>query len=145
MGKSPFKKYLDIKARHYPKERIALVHGDKRVTWKELHERVNRIGNALRKLGVEKFNKVAFVFWNGLEFMETHLAIQALGAVPVPLNYMYSHVEYKYTIEKCDAIALIIDEDVREEVEKIRPELTKIKAFVCKGHGVPDDWLDYDE
>ncbi len=145
MGKSPFKKYLDIKGRHYPKDRVALVHGDRKITWKELRERVNRLGNALRKLGVKKGEKVAFVFWNGPEFMETHLAIQALGAVAVPLNYMYSHTEYQFAIDFSDAKVLVIDQDVIEEITKIRPELTKVKAFICRGPAVPTDWIDYEE
>ncbi|MFW9882441.1 MAG: AMP-binding protein, partial [Candidatus Thorarchaeota archaeon] len=145
MGKSPFKKYLDIKARHYPKDRPALFHGDRVITWKELHERVNRLGNALRKIGIKKGDKVAFVFWNSPEFMETHLAIQALGAVAVPLNYMYSHSEYEFAINHSDAKALIIDQDVIDEIEKIRPELTNIKAFICKGDSLPSDWINYEE
>ncbi|HUX98754.1 MAG TPA: class I adenylate-forming enzyme family protein [Candidatus Deferrimicrobium sp.] len=145
MGKSPFKAYLDIKARHYPIDRVALVYGDKKITWKELQERVNRLGNALRKSGVKKRDKVAFVFWNSPEFMETHLAIQALGAIAVPLNYMYSHTEYKYAIDFCDAVALVIDNDVRAEIEKIRPELTKVKTFICHGLKDSSDWIDYEE
>ncbi|NVM54880.1 MAG: acyl--CoA ligase [Candidatus Helarchaeota archaeon] len=145
MGKAPFKSYLDIKARHYPKDRVALVHGDKRITWKDLQERVNRIGNALRKFGVKKGDKVTFVFWNSPPFMETHLAIQALGAVAVPLNFRYSHVEYQFTIDKCDSVGLIIDDDVRKEIEKVRPQLTKVKFFICRGHDVPTDWIDYEE
>lgn len=146
MGKSPFKEYLDIKARHYPKERVALFHGDREVTWKQLRERVNRLGNALRKnFGVKKGQKVAMVFWNSPEFLETHLAIQALGAVPVPLNYMYSHTEYRFAIDHCDAVALIIDQDVLGEIEKIRPELDKVKTFICNGPNVPEDWINYEE
>lgn len=145
MGKSPFKEYLDIKARHYPKDRVALVHGDKKITWKQLHERVNRLGNGLRKHGVKKGNKVAFVFWNGPEFLETHLAIQALGAVAVPMNYMYSSKEFEFAIDHCDATALIIDQDVMGEIEKIRPKLTKVKTFICKENSVPSDWIKYEE
>ncbi|MHA1378250.1 MAG: class I adenylate-forming enzyme family protein [Candidatus Helarchaeota archaeon] len=144
MGKSPFKEFLDIKARFFPKNRVALIHGDREITWKQLGRRVNKFGNALRKLGVKKYDKVAFVFWNGPEFLETHLAIQALGAVAVPLNYMYSYSEYEFAIEHCDAVTLIIDQDVLGEIEKIRPELTKVRYFICKGNDVPSNWLDYE-
>ncbi|MHA1386543.1 MAG: class I adenylate-forming enzyme family protein, partial [Candidatus Helarchaeota archaeon] len=133
-----------IKARFYPKKRIALVHGDKEITWKQLRERVNRLGNALRKYGVKKHEKVAFVFWNSPEFLETHLAIQALGAVAVPLNYMYSYSEYKFAINHCDAVALIIDQDVLGEIEKIREEIPKVKLFICKGEQIPSNWIDYE-
>lgn len=145
MGKSPFKEYLDIKARHYPKDRVALVHGDKKITWSELQKRVNRLGNGLRKYGVKKGIKVAFIFWNSPEFLETHLAIQALGAVAVPMNYMYSSKEFEFAIDYCDAIVLIIDQDVMGEIEKIRPKLTKVKAFICKGNNLPSNWIDYEE
>ena len=144
MGKSPFKEYLDIKARHYPKDRVALVRGDEEITWKQLAERVNRLGNALRKRGVKKYDKVAFVFRNGPEFLETHLAIQALGAVAVPLNYMYSHTEYEFAIDHCDAVALIIDQDYLEEIEKIRQKLIKVKSFICKGTNLPSNWINYE-
>lgn len=73
------------RARKTP-DRIAIVHEQTRRTYGELHERVCRLANALRGLGVRPGDRVAFLGPNHPAFLETLFAAGALGAVFVPLN-----------------------------------------------------------
>ncbi|MFX0135302.1 MAG: AMP-binding protein, partial [Candidatus Hodarchaeota archaeon] len=143
--KSPFKQSISLKARHYPKDRVALVYGDKSYTWKEINNRINRLGNALRDLGVKNGDKVAMIFYNTPEFVETNFAIQSLGAIPVPVNYRYVASEIEYIINNSDAIFLIFDEVILSEVQKARPNLKNVKKYVCFGKNVPPDMLNYEK
>src|SRR5438093_957690 len=64
-------------------ERTA-IHGDGgRVTYGELQRLTNRIGHALRTLGIEPGDRVAMRFVNGPQFAATWLAVQKIGAIGV--------------------------------------------------------------
>ncbi|MHC1592048.1 MAG: AMP-binding protein, partial [Candidatus Helarchaeales archaeon] len=90
MGKSPFKKMFDIKAKNYPKDRLSIVYGEKHLTWKDELVRVNKLAYMLqKKYKVKKGDKVAVLTHNRPEFVESNLALQTLGAIPVPVNYRY--------------------------------------------------------
>lgn len=85
----------------------ALIFGDQRRTYAELHERVNRLGNALRGLGVEKGSRVAYLGPNLPSFVESMFAVQALGAIFVPLNTRLTTAELRYQLDDCTAQVLI--------------------------------------
>ncbi len=72
-------------ARYRP-HHTAVIFGDQRLSYAELHVRVNRWANALLALGVGKGDKVATILPNCLEQYETYWATAAIGAVVVPLS-----------------------------------------------------------
>ncbi|MHA1130151.1 MAG: AMP-binding protein [Candidatus Helarchaeota archaeon] len=108
---SPFKESVAIKAKYYPKDHVSIIYGDEKITWYKLNERVNRIGNALRSLGIKKDDKVAILFHNTPAFVETNIAIQGIGAIPVPVNYRYVANELEYLLNNCDAACLIFEQE----------------------------------
>jgi acyl-CoA synthetase (AMP-forming)/AMP-acid ligase II len=75
-------------ARHarYRPRAPAVVFEDQRFDWRQFDERVNRLANALRHMGVGKGDKVATVLPNCLELIEIYWAAPKLGAVLVPLS-----------------------------------------------------------
>ena len=146
MKKSPFKKFISIKANHYPKDRIAIVHGNKRITWKELNEHINRLGNGLRKnLDAEKGDKIALILYNSPEFLESNFACQGIGAIPTPINYRLVGNEFEYIINNCDAKILIFDEDLLTIIQEIRDKLPLIEHYIFVGpkENTPEDMINY--
>lgn len=144
MKRSPYKDATRIRAKYFPRDRVALVYGEKRITWRELNRRINRLGNALSHLGVKKGDKCALLFHNTPEFIETSLAIQGLGAVPVPLNYRYVKKELEYVLENSDAICFIFEINVLGMVQGLKARLKKIKSFIGKGDDLPEGILSYE-
>src|SRR5919197_1705584 len=69
----------------YP-DKIAVVHGERRYTYREFHERVNRLASALAGAGVEAGDRVAFLCPNTPALLEAHFAVPAAGAVLVAIN-----------------------------------------------------------
>src|SRR5207244_12976423 len=63
--------------------RTAILAGNDRVTYEQLQRRTNRVGNALRGLGVRRGDRVAMRFLNGVPFVAPWLAVQKLGAIGV--------------------------------------------------------------
>lgn len=121
-----------------------VIHGDERVRWARIKSRSFRIAQALRKLGVNKGDKVAFMFHNVPAFIEINYGIQVAGATPVPLNYRFIPREVVYQVNHCDAKVLIYDERWKDAVEPAAPELSAIEHWVCLGKsGIPGA-LDYE-
>ena len=77
--------WIARRARRTP-DRVAVVHGDDRLTYAQLHDRVTRLAHGLRGLGVRRGDRVAYLGPNHPAFLETLFAAGALGAILVPLN-----------------------------------------------------------
>ncbi|MFG2949608.1 acyl-CoA synthetase [Streptomyces adustus] len=94
------------RARKTP-DRIAVVHEDRTWTYRELHERVLRLADALRGLGVGRGDRVAYLGPNHPAFLETLFAAGALGAVFVPLNTRLAAPELAYNLADSGSTVLV--------------------------------------
>jgi acyl-CoA synthetase (AMP-forming)/AMP-acid ligase II len=82
------------------------------VSYRTLSRFTNRIGNALRNLGVEQGDRVGLVTYNRVELAFAEFACMKIGAIPVPLNFMLKAQEIRYQMENSGARVLITDPDV---------------------------------
>ena len=98
-------------AQRYPKK-IALIHGNKRVTYKELDERTNRLANAfLKELQLKKGDHVGILLYNCIEYVEIYIACYKCGAAGFGINYRYRENEVTYIMNQSKAKVFIIGED----------------------------------
>jgi len=67
-------------------DKVAVVHGERRTTYREFDERVNRLASALADAGVEPGDRVAFLAPNIPAMLEAHYGVPAAGAVLVAIN-----------------------------------------------------------
>jgi non-ribosomal peptide synthetase component F len=58
-------------------EKTAVVYGDRRYTYADLEERVNRLASRLRDSGLQKGDRVAFLCPNTPPHLEAHFAVPA--------------------------------------------------------------------
>src|SRR6516225_10745229 len=77
--------WIARRARRTP-DRVAVFHGDDRLTYAQLHDRVTRLAHGLRGLGVRRGDRVAYLGPNHPAFLETLFAAGTLGAILIPLN-----------------------------------------------------------
>ncbi len=122
--------FLQITAMVVP-DRTALVSGEKRVTFMEMADRVNRLANWLQSVGAGPDNPVGAMSTNGIEYVETYYAAAKIGATFVPLNYRAKHEELTYMINTSDVHVLFVGERYLDLVAKLRPDLTGVKHFAC--------------
>ena len=125
-------------------DKEAIVHGEKKVTWKMLNDHANSLGNALIEMGIKKGDKAAVLMYNQPEFVETLFAMHKTGIAPAPVNNRYVGEEIEYIINGSDSIALIFGEEFLETVRRIKPKLNKVKHFICVGNS-PDDMINYED
>jgi acyl-CoA synthetase (AMP-forming)/AMP-acid ligase II len=71
-------------------DRLALVHGETRVTWEELDARADRVAAALAAEGFRLGDRVAVLGENSIEYVEVFFGALRAGACVVPLPTMAS-------------------------------------------------------
>jgi len=75
--------------RHIPEGRgakVAIECGDIQVSYRQLFERVNQLGNGLRSLGVRIEERVFLLLLDTPEFAVSFFGAIKIGAIPVPVN-----------------------------------------------------------
>jgi fatty-acyl-CoA synthase len=149
--------FLHRSAAVYPK-RVAVVDGERRWTYSELRERVNRVASALRGRGLERHDRVAALCPNVPALLELHHAVPAAGGVLVAINTRLSPNEIRYILEHCKARALFVDAELESLIVDPPPGLEIVRVsdggaadpyerLVGQGDaaGVPSQLLDEEE
>jgi long-chain acyl-CoA synthetase len=94
---------------------------------------VNKMGNILKDLGVERSDRVVIAMGNGIELLLLCYACFKIGAIAVPLNYMLKGNEIKYITENCGARCLVTDRDVFDPNIKNREAIPDVRVWVMAG------------
>lgn len=105
------------------------------ITFSELENLVNRFANFLKMKGIRKGDKVAILLINSYEFVISLLAIQRLGAIPLPLNTFLNSNELKHIFKDSNVKYLISQSDFYESLSSILKE-TKIKKIIWKDKNI---------
>jgi acyl-CoA synthetase (AMP-forming)/AMP-acid ligase II len=121
--------FINIAAAICP-DKMAIVFEDKRYTFSQLNERVNRLANGLLKLGVKAGDRVSFLQVNCNQCVETYFAVAKTGAIYVPLNFRAKGNELSYMLNTAEATALIIGERYIPLIDSIKSELKSLKNYI---------------
>ena len=100
-------------------DRIAVRHGDTARTYAELDDRRRHLALALRDLGVERGDRVAYLGPNDPALLETLFATASLGGVFVPLNWRLTAPELVYIAADCGASVLVHAADLAATAEAV--------------------------
>jgi len=95
---------------------VAVIDGDRRLTYEALDERSNRLATCLLSSGLRPGDKVALLAGNRLEYPELVTGVVRAGMVTVPLNPRSAALELDFIIGHSGARALILDDALAENV-----------------------------
>ena len=102
--------------------KIAIECGDQRVTYQELLENTNRVGNALLALGVRPEERVLLLLLDTPEFFYSFFGAIKIGAVAVPVNTQAKPQDYEYILNDCRARVAILSEPLLPHLQSIPNE-----------------------
>ena len=108
--------FLRRSAYVYP-DKVAVVHGERRITYREFGERVNRLASALAAAGITPGDRVAFMAPNIPALLEAHYGVPAAGAVLVTINTRLGRDEVAYILEHSGARMVFADHELVRIVE----------------------------
>lgn len=107
---------------------------DIRYTYSELNTLINRVGNSLLDMGVEKGDRVAMYLPNSPEFIISHFAIARIGAISVPFNIVFKGKEIEYIVNNARPKVLIAAaNEANANVAGILSQLTSVEKIVTLG------------
>ena len=98
---------------------VALRFQGRSITWRELDDRVARFAGALKKRGVGFGDRVLIVMLNRPEYLEAVLAINALGALAVPVNFRMTPPEVAFLALNSGSTIVITDETLTPLVDAV--------------------------
>lgn len=99
-------------------DKIAVVHGDRRYSYRALAERVDRLASRLRADGLRKGDRVAFLCTNIPPLLEAHFAVPAAGGVLVAINTRLNAAEVDYILRDCGARFLFVDAELERQTSE---------------------------
>jgi acyl-CoA synthetase (AMP-forming)/AMP-acid ligase II len=118
-------------------DRIALVHGDEHVTWRQYDDHAARLASAFLELGLQPDSKVALYLYNGIEYVTAQYAAFKIRGVPVNVNYRYTDNELLYLLDNSDAEVILFHSSLGDRVERVLGKADKLKAFIEVDDGGP--------
>jgi fatty-acyl-CoA synthase len=163
--------FLERSARVWP-DKVAVVYGARRLTYRELAAEAQRVARALHASGVGPGDRVAYLMPNLPEMLIAHYAVPLAGAVLVAVNtrltaqevaYILSHSGAKIVV--ADAALLSVAEAAAKDVQAVtelvvaedteiapadlgwsgEPRLVSYSEFLARGTGEPLSWSVSDE
>lgn len=114
-------------------ESIAIAEKNSELSYRELDERINQFGNAMRSLGVNRENRVLFLLDDSAQLVAAYLAAIRIGAVPVAFNLRAAPRDLKYVIEESRAVLLFIESHLLATYEEIEDSLDEAPTLIIGG------------
>jgi len=133
---------LTKSAKSYPNH-TAVVYGTRKLTYAQFNGRVNRLANALRRLGVQAGEKVAVLQYNCPQTLESLFACFKAGCGAVPINFRLHPNEFAFIIDHSEAAAVILSQEFNESVMDIRDRIPKARHLIVLSGG-QGEFLDYE-
>jgi long-chain acyl-CoA synthetase len=111
-------------------EREAVVFEGTRLTYRELDLRVNRLANALLRLGMQKGERVAALADNGHKYLEVYLAAAKAGLVTVPINSRLAPEEMRGILDDSGVALVLAGDGYEETTAKLRATTKTVRTWV---------------
>lgn len=120
-------------------ETIALIDGDRRLTYSELRVQVFKLATELLRRGVGRGDRVVMLIANSIDFVVAFWAIQYVGAVAVPLNPAIITSKLRWILADCSPSFLIVDASFSSRAPDVQPPLLASNRILCVGDSGTSD------
>jgi fatty-acyl-CoA synthase len=133
---------LERAARLFPSKEIVsrTETGMHRYTYADFHARVHRLAWLLKRMGVQRGDRVGSLCWNGYRHLELYFAVTCYGAVLHTLNPRLASDQLAYIISHADDRVIFADAVLMGLLDPIRAEIPGVREIV-----VMDDNTPYEE
>ena len=118
----------------YP-NRIAIIHGNKKITYADLYDSISKLAGGLTSLGIKRGDRVVLLLKNSPEFIISFFAVAWIGGITVPLNVQYKGLELKNYINDSKPKMIIA---LREMVSMLNEITLSMQERECVIISVPD-------
>ena len=127
--------FLERSVLVYPAQ-VAVTHGDRRYTYRQLGERVKRLASALSRAGIRKHDRVAYLCPNIPALLEAHFGVPLAGGILVALNYRLGAPEIAQILKHSGARFLFVDREFEDLAAHVAEDVSVMRV---DDTGEPDD------
>ncbi len=114
-------------------DKVALVCGDRRLSYREVDDAVTQLASGLRALGVSRGDRVAIFLDNGVEAVLSVFAVLRAGGVFVPIGSTVKTDKLAYILNDSQAVVLIADRRSAATVHEAARRSPTLRALVMTG------------
>ena len=124
--------FLESQARRRP-DAIAVIHGDQRITYRELDRRANAIAHGLAGEGIRPGDRVGLLAPNSVFYVSAYYAILKVGGVAVALNAAAEAAGVVEALADCGAVGLLVGPRSDRVLEEAVPRLPRLQVLIHDG------------
>ena len=117
----------------------------RRYSYARLQADAHRLSRALRRLGVQRGDRVAVVLPQRFETAVAHMALYQLGAVAMPLSLLFGPDALAYRLQDSQAVLALVDEAAIGNLQAVRADCPALRSVIAVGAaaGLADlDWAE---
>jgi fatty-acyl-CoA synthase len=101
-----------------------------RYNYEQAHERIQKLANALIRLGVKPGDRIGVMEWNTYRHAELYFAISGIGAVLLQMNLRLSPADLSYVVNHSEAKFIFVGDSLLPHVEALIDQLETVEGFV---------------
>ena len=125
----PLQELLRRTAARMP-EKVAVIDGDRRFTYRQLDDHSDRLAGALAARGIFKGDRVAILSPNCAEFVIAFYGVIKAGAVVTTINTGYREQEIAHQLDDSGAVALVAHESMGELAKAAVKDCHRVRRLV---------------
>ena len=131
--------FIDVNLARGRAEKPAFIDATGRHTYRELAERVNRAGNALRALGAGLETRVLMCMLDGIDFPAVFWGAIKAGCIPIPVNTLLTSNDYAHLLRDSRARIVVVSEALLDRFAPALADQPHVEQVVVAGseaHGL---------
>jgi fatty-acyl-CoA synthase len=122
-------RFLERSSDVFP-DKVAIVYGERRVTYRDFAAEVTRLAHGLRAFGIGAGDRVAYLCPNIPEMLVAHFAVPLAGAVLVAINTRLAPDEVRYICDHSGAKLIVADAELHATLAPVAAELETVRDVV---------------
>ena len=118
-------------------EHVSIIFEGREITNYQMNRAANKLGNALKNLGVQRGDRIILQMPNCPEVLQSFQAIWRIGAIIVPINYQVGQEEINFIYQDSGATTVITSPEFYEKVKIARSKVERFKNIIIVGSEAP--------
>jgi benzoate-CoA ligase len=124
-------------------DKVAFICEDRKLTYSQLSEGVNKFGNAVLSMDMRIGDRISIMLPDTEIWPQLFLGAIKAGAVPVCLNTLLRPKDYQYFLNDSRSRILVVDSSLLGNIDPIRENMKYVEHIIVVGGGGKASDLDY--
>jgi len=123
---------------HRTPDHCAIRFEGESITFGQMNRKVDALANGLASLGLKPGDVCILMMPSSLNWALIYYSLAKLGAVVVPVNFLYRQREIEYIFRDAGARAFVGHNDYLKDAVKVLDSLPRVEIRIVEGENVPE-------